>query len=100
MSPEQLLGRPYSYKVDIYSLGLILFELLQPFATEAERVACLLRLRNSLYPEQFTQSYPQEVSIFEDMFERTDGRVVEATKPNTLCVSCLGFDPHLEQVFL
>ncbi|XP_026746940.1 eukaryotic translation initiation factor 2-alpha kinase-like [Trichoplusia ni] len=86
MSPEQLLGRPYSYKVDIYSLGLILFELLQPFATEAERVACLLRLRNSLYPEQFTQSYPQETEVLklmlsEDPSQRPTATGVRARAP-------------------
>ncbi|CAH0596457.1 unnamed protein product [Chrysodeixis includens] len=86
MSPEQLLGRPYSYKVDIYSLGLILFELLQPFATEAERVACLLKLRNSLYPEQFTQSYPQETEVLklmlsEDPCQRPTATGVRARAP-------------------
>uniref|UniRef100_A0A8C2KFS9 non-specific serine/threonine protein kinase n=1 Tax=Cyprinus carpio TaxID=7962 RepID=A0A8C2KFS9_CYPCA len=38
MSPEQLSGNSYSHKVDIYSLGLILFELLYPFRTQMERV--------------------------------------------------------------
>ncbi|CAF88065.1 unnamed protein product, partial [Tetraodon nigroviridis] len=38
MSPEQLSGNSYSHKVDIYSLGLILFELLCPFRTQMERV--------------------------------------------------------------
>ncbi|KAL0868332.1 hypothetical protein ABMA27_007853 [Loxostege sticticalis] len=63
MSPEQLLCKPYSYKVDIYSLGLILFELLQPFGTESERVTCLLRLRDARYPHKFHEEYPQEVSL-------------------------------------
>lgn len=34
----QLSGNSYSHKVDIYSLGLILFELLYPFRTQMERV--------------------------------------------------------------
>lgn len=34
----QLSGNSYSHKVDIYSLGLILFELLCPFRTQMERV--------------------------------------------------------------
>lgn len=35
---RQLSGNSYSHKVDIYSLGLILFELLYPFRTQMERV--------------------------------------------------------------
>ncbi|KAJ8787987.1 hypothetical protein J1605_005645 [Eschrichtius robustus] len=38
MSPEQIHGNNYSHKVDIFSLGLILFELLYPFGTHMERV--------------------------------------------------------------
>ncbi len=34
MSPEQLARRAYDHKVDVYSLGLILFELLVPFSTQ------------------------------------------------------------------
>ncbi|KPJ18535.1 Eukaryotic translation initiation factor 2-alpha kinase [Papilio machaon] len=66
MSPEQVVGRPYNYKVDIYSLGLVLFELLQPFGTEAERVHCLLRLRSGIYPDTFQHTYPAEVRLILD----------------------------------
>lgn len=34
----QIHGNNYSHKVDIFSLGLILFELLYPFSTQMERV--------------------------------------------------------------
>ena len=37
MSPEQMLGQKYDQKVDIFSLGVIFFELHYPFATEMER---------------------------------------------------------------
>ncbi|XP_043935218.1 eukaryotic translation initiation factor 2-alpha kinase 3 [Protopterus annectens] len=43
MSPEQLSGNTYSHKVDIFSLGLILFELLYPFSTQMERVRVSFR---------------------------------------------------------
>lgn len=42
MSPEQIEGKPYNYKVDIYSLGLILFELLWPLSTQMEQVTQLI----------------------------------------------------------
>lgn len=62
MSPEQVECRPYSHKVDIYSLGLILFELLQPFGTESERVRCLEDVKQARYPHGFKDTYPDKVS--------------------------------------
>lgn len=55
-------GKPYSYKVDIYSLGVILFELLVPFQTQMERVHALTNLRANKFPEDFQQTFSQEVS--------------------------------------
>jgi len=37
MSPELILGKKYNKKVDIFSLGIILFELHFPFSTNMER---------------------------------------------------------------
>lgn len=37
MSPEQMAGKRYDKKVDIFALGVIFFELNCPFATEMER---------------------------------------------------------------
>ncbi|CAG5014687.1 unnamed protein product [Parnassius apollo] len=86
MSPEQLIGRPYSYKVDIYSLGLVLFELLYPFGTESERVACLLRLRKGCFPQAFLQTYPAETEVLklmlsEDPSQRPTASGVRARAP-------------------
>lgn len=61
MSPEQLQGRQYNYKVDIYSLGLIFFELLVVFGTEMERIETLKLLRMSVFPESFSLSFINEV---------------------------------------
>lgn len=62
MSPEQLKGRQYSYKVDIYSLGLILFELLMVFSTEMERIATIKMLRSNQFPDGFKENFQHEVS--------------------------------------
>lgn len=53
----------YNYKVDIYSLGVIFFELLNPFSTEMERYQVLTRLRNNIFPSQFSKNFKNEVSI-------------------------------------
>jgi eukaryotic translation initiation factor 2-alpha kinase 3 len=63
MSPEQVRGQPYNYKVDIYSLGLILFELLVPFCTEMERINVLKGLRAGNFPTDFQQAFPDEVRM-------------------------------------
>lgn len=62
MSPEQSNGLSYNYKVDIYSLGLILFELLNFFNTETERYKVLANLRNHVFPSEFIDSFSDEVS--------------------------------------
>uniref|UniRef100_A0A8C3Q686 Eukaryotic translation initiation factor 2-alpha kinase 3 n=1 Tax=Geospiza parvula TaxID=87175 RepID=A0A8C3Q686_GEOPR len=67
MSPEQICGNTYSHKVDIFSLGLILFELLYPFSTQMERVKTLSDVRNLNFPPLFTQKYAQEYTMVKDM---------------------------------
>lgn len=62
MSPEQMKGKQYNYKVDIYSLGLIFFELLVVFGTEMERIDTLKSLRNSIFPKDFSFSFQNEVN--------------------------------------
>lgn len=64
MSPEQLRGRQYNYKVDIYSLGLIFFELLVAFGTEMERIETLKALRSSKFPSDFPHKFQDEVRPF------------------------------------
>jgi eukaryotic translation initiation factor 2-alpha kinase 3 len=62
MSPEQAKGQAYNYKVDIYSLGLIFFELLNFFITESERYKVLQLIKNQNFPKEFCSQHKEEVS--------------------------------------
>ncbi|XP_043843965.1 eukaryotic translation initiation factor 2-alpha kinase 3 isoform X2 [Dromiciops gliroides] len=79
MSPEQIHGNNYSHKVDIFSLGLILFELLYPFSTQMERVKTLSDVRNLKFPPLFAQKYPQEYTMVQDMLSPSALERPEAT---------------------
>ncbi|CAB3379049.1 Hypothetical predicted protein [Cloeon dipterum] len=63
MSPEQTLGLPYGHKVDIFSLGLILYEMLVPFGTLMERAQSLQLAREGLFPDSFSMQYKNESEL-------------------------------------
>uniref|UniRef100_A0A8C6WEK3 Eukaryotic translation initiation factor 2-alpha kinase 3 n=1 Tax=Neogobius melanostomus TaxID=47308 RepID=A0A8C6WEK3_9GOBI len=78
MSPEQLSGNSYSHKVDIYSLGLILFELLFPFRTQMERVRTLTEVRALRFPEVFSKNNVQELNMVRSMLSPSPSERPEA----------------------
>ncbi|KAF3700798.1 Eukaryotic translation initiation factor 2-alpha kinase 3 [Channa argus] len=80
MSPEQLSGNSYSHKVDIYSLGLILFELLYPFRTQMERVRTLTEVRILRFPEVFSKNNMQELSMVRSMLSLSPSERPEAAE--------------------
>ncbi|XP_076604174.1 eukaryotic translation initiation factor 2-alpha kinase 3 [Chaetodon auriga] len=80
MSPEQLSGNSYSHKVDIYSLGLILFELLYPFRTQMERVRTLTEVRALRFPEVFSKNNVQELSMVHSMLSWSPSERPEAAE--------------------
>uniref|UniRef100_A0A8C6TNS5 non-specific serine/threonine protein kinase n=1 Tax=Neogobius melanostomus TaxID=47308 RepID=A0A8C6TNS5_9GOBI len=60
-SPEQLKGSHYDSKSDMYSVGMLAFELFQPFGTEMERVRSLGDLREGKISDSFCLSWPKLV---------------------------------------
>ncbi|XP_017273913.1 eukaryotic translation initiation factor 2-alpha kinase 1 isoform X2 [Kryptolebias marmoratus] len=57
-APEQLKGSHYDSKSDMYSVGVLAFELFQPFGTEMERVRTLGDLREGKIPDPFCHKWP------------------------------------------
>ncbi|CAL4232530.1 unnamed protein product, partial [Meganyctiphanes norvegica] len=86
MSPEQVVGLVYDYKVDIYSLGLIFFEMLVPFSTGMERLKVMTLVRNRTFPTGFKEKFPDEWLLLEMMLshnpvERPTTRGIRSRKP-------------------
>ncbi|XP_035787340.1 eukaryotic translation initiation factor 2-alpha kinase 1-like isoform X2 [Anopheles albimanus] len=55
-APEQLEGK-CDPKSDIYSLGIILLELLVPFSTDMERAETIKQVRHGQYPQELDRDF-------------------------------------------
>ncbi|KAI8072412.1 kinase-like domain-containing protein [Gongronella butleri] len=76
-SPEQLefSGKSYDEKVDVYSLGIIFFELFQPFSTSMERADAIAKLKNlAMLPDAFVERYPKESALILWMMDQQPER--------------------------
>uniref|UniRef100_K7GJD9 non-specific serine/threonine protein kinase n=1 Tax=Pelodiscus sinensis TaxID=13735 RepID=K7GJD9_PELSI len=68
MSPEQITkGDTYGPEVDIFALGLILFEIVWIFPTCAEKYMVWERIRNCKFPEEFNKKFPAEKLLIEKL---------------------------------
>ncbi|KAH8292236.1 hypothetical protein KR054_007547 [Drosophila jambulina] len=95
MSPEQLLGRHYDYKVDIYSLGLIFFELHVYFCTEMERIKTLRNLRDGQYPKDFALKYPDQYDLLQQMLSAEPERRPQTKQLKSQLQDILQLPHHL-----
>lgn len=79
-SPEQLNQEDYTQKSDIYSLGIICFELFYPVATQMERTRILADLKHShKFPEDFLKQWPKEAAFIWSCIAR-DSEVRPSTR--------------------
>ncbi|XP_012256146.2 eukaryotic translation initiation factor 2-alpha kinase [Athalia rosae] len=93
MSPEQMSGQVYDYKVDIYSLGIIFYELLVPFSTEMERTIALRDLRKMIFPPDFSKKHPAEYNLLTMMLDENPKK-----RPTTLGIKARAPLANLEMV--
>ncbi|OMJ19612.1 Eukaryotic translation initiation factor 2-alpha kinase 1 [Smittium culicis] len=68
-APEQIScsNQSYNSKADIYSLGIIFFELFYPFNTLMERDHVLRELRSGIFPPSFVQRYPKYTEFIKSL---------------------------------
>ncbi|KDP28517.1 hypothetical protein JCGZ_14288 [Jatropha curcas] len=63
MSPEQLKGGICTFSSNIYSLGVLLFELLIWFESHEMHSTVMLDLRNRILPSNFLSENPKEAGV-------------------------------------
>uniref|UniRef100_A0A8C0QP32 non-specific serine/threonine protein kinase n=1 Tax=Chelonoidis abingdonii TaxID=106734 RepID=A0A8C0QP32_CHEAB len=80
MSPEQA-GDKYGPEVDIFALGLILFEILWIFSTGTEKIKEWQKIRECILPEEFSKNFPLEKYIIEQLLSKDI-----AKRPSASCV--------------
>ncbi|XP_064643150.1 eukaryotic translation initiation factor 2-alpha kinase 1-like [Lineus longissimus] len=66
-APEQLKGSNYGSKSDLYSLGVVLYELFQPYNTGMERVESLKDCRRGEFCAIFQRKWPTQTQCVTDM---------------------------------
>ncbi|KAI0223504.1 Eukaryotic translation initiation factor 2-alpha kinase 1 [Lamellibrachia satsuma] len=74
-APEQLEeSSNYSTKADMFSVGLIMFEMYQPFSSGMERQKSFSHVRCQELPEVFTESWPDQARCIEKLVGKADDR--------------------------
>ncbi|KAK6185308.1 hypothetical protein SNE40_007570 [Patella caerulea] len=85
-APEQLTGNYYDSKSDIYSIGVILFEVFNVFNTEMERHRSITGLRDGCYPQILHSYWPD---VWDAIMKMTNTIAQERPTANSLLDSQL-----------
>lgn len=71
MPPEYKNENIYVKKSDVYSCGIILFELLYIFRTDMERYEIISEIKNKIYPSSFMNQIPEYYQLISKMLEHS-----------------------------
>jgi serine/threonine protein kinase len=69
MPPEFKNKNIYVEKSDVYSAGIVFFEILHIFTTDMERIKIITELRQDKYPNTFTLNFPNYYKLVQKMLK-------------------------------
>ena len=97
-SPEQdgSTNGDYDERTDIYSLGIIFFELWYPFRTNYDRIEQLTKLKEGLVPGKFAESHPRQWKLISAMIHRN----LQERPTATMILQSDLLPPRMEDDFL
>lgn len=67
--PEYKKNNIYTDKSDVYSAGIIFFEILHIFSTDMERIKLIEGIKNNNYPSSFVENYYEYYTLIKDMLK-------------------------------
>lgn len=87
LNPSELPGRVLTPTSDIYSLGIVMFELYHPFSTGMERAVTLKKLKDDgIIPNHLILTYKEEMGMVMSCLNRDPSRRPNAEAVKAWCI--------------